>query len=388
MAVTKTETLAVRAVRRRGPRAPGGARSGPSSWASAWSTRPRSSRRPASWRATRWTTAAAARCAGGAAGRDPAGPAADLRGPGAGHPGHRAGADRRLHDRERAGPGPGRRRSGWSTSSRSTRSRARAPASRSRGGSDRRPGAAVRCRRRRQPGRRGPARGAGLAGALGFDETDAGKVALVVTEAGDQPRQARAAGARSSCRARSTGRPAGRGGPGARPRPGHGRRRPLPARRLLHRRRPGHRPGRDAPPRRPASTSTRVPGQGTALLARLWSVAPGRSAGDRARDRRRSSVPVAGRGGLRRRLGDRATADGARPCSSPTGWATVRRRPRPRGRPSRRSDATPARGPAEIIQAHPRGPARHARRGRRRRRDRCGARRGRALRGRRQHRRA
>ena len=34
-------------------------------------------------------------------GRGPQGPAADLRGPGAGHPRHRAGADRRLHDRAR-----------------------------------------------------------------------------------------------------------------------------------------------------------------------------------------------------------------------------------------------------------------------------------------------
>ena len=115
MAVVKDETLPVRIRGRRRPRPPGRAGSGRSSWASAWSTRPRSSPRPASWRATRsiygggGTVRLEALDDGRAARAAP-----DLRGPGPGHRRHRAGAEGRLHDRQRPRARASAAPSGWS----------------------------------------------------------------------------------------------------------------------------------------------------------------------------------------------------------------------------------------------------------------------------------
>ena len=99
----------------------------------------------------------------------PQGPAASVRGQGAGHPGHRAGADGRLHHGRRPGPGARAARSGCRTSSRSTRRWARAPASPSRDGSKPWLESRIPVRRR---GRGGEVRrvAVALAGHLGFPE--------------------------------------------------------------------------------------------------------------------------------------------------------------------------------------------------------------------------
>ena len=119
-----------------------------------------------------------------ARGRDRKGPAADLRGPGPGHPRHRAGADRRLHDRQGDGHGTERLEAAGQ------RVRDRFAGRRGDARHDHEvemiSPRASRCRGRRRfdarsarPGARPSAWPRGF----GFDETGQGKVALVVTEA-------------------------------------------------------------------------------------------------------------------------------------------------------------------------------------------------------------
>ncbi len=265
---------------------------------------------------------------------DRRGLAPDLRGPGPGHRRHRAGAAGRLHHAATGSASAWAAPSGSRTSSRSGRSRARAPACRSRGGSERTADRRPRVEQSSQVGR-GPPRGCRPCVArCDFDETDGGPAGPGGHRAGDQPRQARAAGARSCC-GRSTRR-----------RPASWRCSRSTAARAWPTSpaacedgystagSPGTGLGRDAAPRRPASTSGPGP-DGTAWLVRI-EIAP---AGARRRARRFQIGGVcrarAGRGRVRRCLGRRAPAPAAPPCSSPTAWAMARTPRRPRARPSR-----------------------------------------------------
>ena len=236
------------------------------------STRPSSSPRRASSRATRSIHGGGGGSRSSAVERRRRGRAPRLQRRGPGHRRHRAGAAATATPRAAAWASASAARSGWSTSSRSTRRRARAPRhdralEMTRDASD---------RRSRSVSRGGAARRAAesLAATLGLGDDARGRVALVVTELATnlvQPRRRRRA-------ARCAVEPASHGrhrvlaldrGPGM---ADVGR---LPARRLLDRR---HAPatglGAIAPPGRPCSTSAR-PGQGTAVLARIWR-APGR----------------------------------------------------------------------------------------------------------------
>ncbi len=175
--------------------------SGRSRSASAWSTRPRSSPRRASSRATRSIHGGGGEVALHRARAN--GTRKGLRlvfaDAGPGHRRHRAGAEGRLHHRRRAGPRPGRREAACRTSSRSSRSPARARASPSRAGSDEPPCADSRDRRAERR-RRGAARSRrARARRCGFDEDARGPARARGDRGRDQHRQARAAAARSCC---------------------------------------------------------------------------------------------------------------------------------------------------------------------------------------------
>ena len=97
------------AIRRgRGAGAPAGAHVGDRSRASAWWTRPRSSPRPANWRATRLIHGGRRQATLEIVQNGRAPRRADhLRGPGTGHPRYRAGPEGRLHHRQGMGLGLG-----------------------------------------------------------------------------------------------------------------------------------------------------------------------------------------------------------------------------------------------------------------------------------------
>ena len=166
--------------------------------ASAWSTRPRSSPRRASWRATRSSTAAAATVQLEALNDgDAAGLRLDVRGPGPGHRGHRA---RRCKDGYTTGSGLGLGLGGAKRLSNEfeidVAARARARASRSPDGNDaQRVVFAIDDASQVGEARR-DARRARRAGS-GFDEADAGARRARRHRGGDQPREARAAAASS-----------------------------------------------------------------------------------------------------------------------------------------------------------------------------------------------
>ena len=238
MAVGRDETLPIRTSRRRRAGPAGRPRSGRSSSASAWWTRPRSSPRPASWPATPSIYGGGGtRAPRGAARRRAPRAAPDLRGPGPGHRRHRAGAEGRLHDRRRASASGSAARKRLSNEfdidSAPGAGHARHA---SRDGSDAMHGRSL-ADRRRQPGRRGAARAPRRwPQRLGLRRDRRGQRGARRHRAGDEPRQARAAAASCSC-ARSARRTRGVGA--ARPRP---RARAWPtsravaARRLLDRR--------------------------------------------------------------------------------------------------------------------------------------------------------
>ena len=256
------------------------------------------------------------------------GPAADLRGPGAGHPRHRPGADRRLHDRQGHGPGPerleaagqrvrdrlaGRRGdprhdhevemiTALAADPSSWRSTKPARSARPGGGDRRWPAGSASTR---PSGARRPSSSTEAATNL-VKHAGGGELVLQAVE-----RRAR--------------RTAWRSWPwtGARGWPTSAAAWPTASRR------PARRATGWARSRRLVGLVRHLlrPGIGTALLARLWSRRPPAPTGVRAGLRGRGSDPAAGRGGLRRRLGDRASRDGA-------DSAAGRRRagPRPAGR--------------------------------------------------------
>ena len=225
-----------------------------------------------------------------------------------------AGPDRRLHDRQGAGPGPerleaagqrvrdrvaGRRgdpRHDHEMEVTAARGATRRPADRPRPARSARPG-----------GRRRP-----LAGRLGFDETGRGQGRPGRHRGGDQPRQARPGRrARLILRASSAGAVGGPGDPGAGPGPGMAD----VGRCLADGYSTAGSPGTGLGADRPALPTTfdiySPPGVGHG---------PGRPAlGRRRRPPRTApvglefgavSLPDAGRGGLRRRLGGRASSTG------------------------------------------------------------------------------
>ena len=139
-------------------------------------------------------------------------------------------------------------------------------------------------------------------GAAGSTRRDAGRAALVVTEAGDQPRQAcrrrpdRCCGARARRRARR--RDAG-ARQGARAWPTSA---PAPARRLSRPAAPRHRARRDRAPGRSLRHLFAARRTGTAVLLALWPQATP-APPDAASSVGAHLRAQAGRDGLRRRLG-------------------------------------------------------------------------------------